>query len=193
MSSKIVLASTSKYRKELLSRLGISFSQESPEVDETPENNEAPSNLAVRLARKKAKAIADKHDSGIIIGSDQVAAVDGRILKKPLEMEKAVKQLLSLSGKEVYFLTAVCVHNIDQDQTQVELDEVIVTFRTLDEDDVRRYLDKEPAFDCVGAFKSEGLGISLCDKVVSHDPTSLIGLPLVRVSRMLRAAGVLIP
>ncbi|MDH5691734.1 MAG: Maf family nucleotide pyrophosphatase [Gammaproteobacteria bacterium] len=187
---QLVLASTSKYRKGLLDRLGIPFDMVSPGVDETPQADETPTDLALRLARQKALAVAEDHPESVIIGSDQVASFDGKSLSKPLTRDKALAQLKMLSGKSVEFHSALCVYTASAGKAQVELETTIVHFKTLTEQEILSYIEKEPSFDCVGAFKSESLGICLCERIENNDPTALVGLPLIRLSRMLKQAGI---
>lgn len=185
----LILGSTSVYRKELLSRLRLAFTTVSPEVDETPFPDETPRALACRLALAKANAVAEKYPDSIVIGSDQVADLHGRPLGKPGTHERAREQLVRMSGQTVIFETAVAVVCLATGFQQSDLASVRVTFRTLSETDIERYLLAERPYDCAGSAKSEGLGIALLEAIDSDDPTSLVGLPLIRTCRMLRAAG----
>ncbi len=188
--SRIILASSSPFRKELLGRLQLDFDTASPNIDESQLKNETPSKLVQRLARTKASVVAEKTLDSIIIGSDQVAVCDDQILGKPSTLEKAVEQLTFLSGKRVCFHTGLCV--ISTHDAKIQTDEIkfYVGFRDLTESMIRNYLSKEPAFNCAGSFKSEGLGAALMSRMQGSDPTALIGLPLIRLTEMLEEAGV---
>ena len=186
---KLVLASTSRYRRELLERLRIPFTIQAPEVDETPQAGELPATLAQRLALAKAEAVAGLHPDCVVIGSDQVADLDGLCLGKPGSHERAVEQLRQMSGKRVVFQTAVAVVCRDRRFSQQALAAVRVQFRHLSGRDIENYLRRENALDCAGSAKSEGLGIALLERIDSDDPTALIGLPLIRTAALLRAAG----
>ncbi|HSV34383.1 MAG TPA: Maf family nucleotide pyrophosphatase [Ramlibacter sp.] len=186
----LVLGSSSRYRRELLSRLHLPFQVESPDVDETPEPGESPERLALRLALAKARAVAAKFPDAVVIGSDQVADLAGEPLGKPGNHERAVAQLRSMRGHAVVFQTAVAVVCAATAFEQVELAPVRVTFRQLSDAEIEAYLRAEQPYDCAGSARSEGLGIILLDAIDSDDPTALVGLPLIRTSRMLRAAGV---
>jgi septum formation protein len=187
---KLILGSTSAYRRELLERLRIPFSVESPYVDETPLPAEQPAALACRLALAKANAVAQRHPDCVVIGSDQVADLDGLALGKPGDHARAVAQLRQMRGKTVVFQTAVAVVCLQSGFCQQALAAVKVTFRALADAEIENYLQAEKPYDCAGSAKSEGLGIALLDAIDSDDPTALVGLPLIRTSRMLRAAGV---
>ena len=189
----LVLGSTSRYRRELLSRLQLPFETVSPEVDETPLSDETPYDLSLRLARAKAQAVAQLHPGSIVIGSDQVPELDGQPLSKPGTHERATAQLRRMRGQTVIFQTAVAVVCQDTGFEQVELAPVEVQFRDLSDAEIERYLQAEQPYDCAGSAKSEGLGIALLDAIHSDDPTALIGLPLIRTCRMLRAAGLVLP
>lgn len=193
LSRSLVLGSTSRYRRELLARLGLPFDVAAPAVDETPRPDEAPRALALRLALAKARAVAGLHPRAIVIGSDQVADLDGEPLGKPGDHERATAQLRRMRGKTVVFHTAVAVSCQDSRFEQVDLAPVRVRFRDLSDDEIERYLRAEQPYDCAGSAKSEGLGIALLDAIDSDDPTALIGLPLIRTCRMLRAAGLVLP
>lgn len=189
----LVLGSTSRYRHELLSRLNLPFTAAAPEVDETPLADETPRALALRLALAKAHAVARQHPQAVVIGSDQVADLGGQPLGKPGAHERAVAQLRQMSGQTVIFQTAVAVVCAATGFEQVDLAPVEVSFRGLSDDEIERYLRAEQPYDCAGSAKSEGLGIALLDAILSDDPTALIGLPLIRTCRMLRAAGLVLP
>lgn len=188
---RLVLASTSRYRRELLERLRLPFDVARPDVDETPRPGESPYELAVRLADAKAAAVAAVHDAWVI-GSDQVAELDGRPLGKPGDRENAARQLEMMSGRTVEFHTALCVRHADG-RRHAGCDRTRVRFRTLDADEIARYIDAEQPFDCAGSFKSEGLGITLFDAIETQDPSALIGLPLIATARLLREAGFQLP
>ena len=189
----LVLGSTSRYRRELLQRLSLAFNVAAPDVDETPEPGETPRTLALRLALAKAQAVAQLHPSAIVIGSDQVADLAGEPLGKPGNHERAVQQLQRMQGHTVVFQTAVAVVCLATGFEQVDLAPVEVKFRDLSDADIERYLRAEQPYDCAGSAKSEGLGIALLDAIHSDDPTALVGLPLIRTCRMLRAAGLVLP
>lgn len=189
----LVLGSTSRYRRELLQRLQLPFEVAAPEVDETPQPGEAPQTLALRLALAKAHAVAAQYPDAVVIGSDQVADLAGHALGKPGNHERAVTQLRLMSGHTVIFQTAVAVVCHATGFEQVDLAPVEVRFRTLADHEIERYLRAEQPYDCAGSAKSEGLGISLLDAILSDDPTALIGLPLIRTCRLLRAAGLELP
>lgn len=189
----LILGSTSRYRRELLERLRHPFTTTSPEVDETPHAGEAPRELALRLALAKAQAVAALHPEAIVIGSDQVADLHGEPLGKPGTHERAVAQLQRMRGQTMVFHTAVAVVCQATGFAQCELAEVGVRFRELSDAEIERYLRAEQPYDCAGSAKSEGLGIALLDAIDSDDPTALIGLPLIRTCRMVRAAGLVLP
>jgi septum formation protein len=186
----LVLGSTSRYRRELLERLRVPFSVTSPDVDETPSPGEAPHDLARRLALAKARAVATLHPAAVVIGSDQVADLDGQPLGKPGTHERAVAQLRQMRGRTVVFQTAVAVVCAETRFEQVDLAPVRVRFHDLSDAEIEAYLRAEQPYDCAGAAKSEGLGIALLDAIDNDDPTALVGLPLIRTCRMIRAAGV---
>lgn len=186
----LILGSTSRYRKELLARLCIPFQVEAPEVDETPQAQEAPKDLALRLALAKARAVAKKYPDAVVIGSDQVADLEGEPLGKPGNHNNAVKQLKRMRGKTVIFQTALSVVCVATGFEQTDLAAVKVTFRDLTDAEIESYLKAEEPYDCAGSAKSEGLGIALLAAIDNDDPTALIGLPLIRACHMLRAAGV---
>lgn len=188
--ANLILASTSPFRKAILEKLNIPFTTYSPDVDETPLENETPEQLVERLAILKAKAVADSLNEGIVIGSDQVAVIDGKILGKPGNHNNAVKQLSQASGKIVTFLTGLCLYNAATKTYQAEVVPFNVVFRELTEQQIENYLRKEQPYNCAGSFKSEGLGITLFEKLEGDDPNTLIGLPLIRLVRMLEHEGV---
>ncbi|MEX0900160.1 MAG: Maf family nucleotide pyrophosphatase [Gammaproteobacteria bacterium] len=189
MPPRLILASTSPYRRALLERLDVPFETMRPEVDETPRPGERPQALVSRLAAAKAGAAATQFEGGLAIGSDQVAAYDGVVLGKPGGHDAAVAQLRAVSGRVVEFLTGVCVRDLSNADERQDVAITRVRFRTLDEAAIERYLAREPAYDCAGSFKSEGLGITLVDAIEGDDPTALVGLPLVRLCRLLRVFG----
>lgn len=193
MSRALVLGSTSRYRAELLRRLGLPFACVAPEVDETARPGETPAALAARLALDKARAVAARHPQAIVIGSDQVADLGGQALGKPGNLARATAQLQRMSGQTVLFQTAVAVVCAESDFEQSDLACVRVAFRELDDASIARYLHAEQPFDCAGSAKSEGLGIALLERIDNDDPTALIGLPLIRTCALLRAAGLTLP
>jgi septum formation protein len=186
----LILGSTSRYRKELLTRLRIPFETASPDVDETPHSNESPKDLALRLALAKARAVALKYPEAVVIGSDQVADLEGTPLGKPGNHANAILQLQRMRGKTVIFQTALSVVCIATGFERTDLAEVKVKFRDLSDAEIETYLRAEEPYDCAGSAKSEGLGIALLDAIDNDDPTALIGLPLIRTCQMLREAGV---
>ncbi|MBR0565724.1 septum formation inhibitor Maf [Azoarcus sp. L1K30] len=190
---KIVLASTSPYRKQLLERFQLDFDTARPETDETAHPDEAPAALAERLATEKALAVARTTDDALVIGSDQVACIGSEIFGKPGTVERAIAQLHRLSGEEVIFHTAVAVINSSTAHVQCENVMTRVRFRVLGDAEIRRYVATERPLDCAGSAKSEGLGITLLQALSGDDPTALIGLPLIALARMLRAEGVQLP
>ena len=189
----LVLASSSRYRRALLKRLGVDFKAWAPDIDESPLPSEPPRQTAVRLARAKAEAGGKRHRSAWIIGSDQVADLDGQPLGKPGNLENARLQLRELSGHTVLFHTALCFWNPRLERRHERLVTTDVVFRRLTDLEIDRYLEREPAFDCAGSAKSEGLGISLLSRLGGDDPTALVGLPLIALSAMLRAEGFDVP
>ena len=185
----LVLGSTSAYRRELLSRLRLPFAVEPPHVDETPRDGESPAELARRLAAAKAAAVAHRHPDAIVIGSDQVADLDGEPLGKPGNHANALAQLRRMSGRTVVFQTALTVMCEATGFAEHDVAPVRVRFRTLTDAEIEAYLRAEQPYDCAGSAKSEGLGIALLEAIDSDDPTALVGLPLIRTCRMLRNAG----
>jgi septum formation protein len=190
VSRALVLGSTSRYRRELLSRLNVSFEVAAPEVDETPLPGEQPALLAQRLALAKAQAVAAKFPQAVVIGSDQVADLHGQALGKPGTHERAVAQLVQMRGQTVIFQTALAVVCNESGFVQQDIAAVRVVFRDLSDAEIENYLRIEQPYDCAGSAKSEGLGIALLERIDNDDPTALIGLPLIRTARMIRAAGV---
>lgn len=186
----IILASSSIYRRELLTRLQLPFTVESPDVDETPLPNEAPQVTALRLAQEKARKIGRAQPNALIIGCDQVAVLGGMQLGKPLVHDVAVQQLRLMQGKEVIFHSALCLYNAATGRIQSADIPSTVKFRDLDDDQIERYLRKEQPYHCAGSAKSEGLGIALVEYMRGDDPNALIGLPLIALVSMLRNEGV---
>lgn len=186
----LVLASTSPFRKELLGRFGVPFETASPHSNETPLPGEAPDDLVARLAEAKARAVSNQYPEALIIGSDQVAVLDGKILGKPGSHEVAVAQLRQASGNCVTFKTGLCLLNSKTDHAQTDVISYQVVFRTLAEQEIEHYLRREQPYNCAGSFKSEGLGVVLFERMEGSDPTSLIGLPLIRLVSMLAREGV---
>lgn len=189
LTRRLVLGSTSRYRRELLERLRIPFEVQSSQLDETALPGEAPVALAQRLALAKAQAVADRFAECIVIGSDQVADLDGEAIGKPGGHAQAVHQLQRMSGRQVVFHTAVAVVCQASGFRAQDLAEVVVRFRTLQAAEIDHYLLTERPYDCAGSARSESLGIALLEAIESDDPTALVGLPLIRTCRMLRAAG----
>lgn len=189
---KLVLASTSSYRRTLLQRFDVPFEASAPGVDETRQANEEPIELAHRLARMKAEAVAARYPNAVVIGSDQLAACGRQVLGKPETDERCREQLKSMSGQRVNFYTAVHVVNA-KGHRESHLDVTTVTFRALTDAEIARYVAREKPLDCAGGFKIEGLGITLFERVDSQDPTALIGLPLLWLAGALRRAGFALP
>lgn len=190
---RLLLASSSPYRRELLARLQLPFDWEAPSIDETAAPGESAEELVRRLAQEKARALAHRYPDHLIIGSDQAAALGDRILGKPLNFERAREQLLAASGASVTFLTGLAVLDGRSGEIQVDCVPFTVHFRALDPDRIERYLHAEQPYDCAGSFKAEGLGISLFRATEGSDNTSLIGLPLIRLVDMLLAKGIAVP
>ncbi len=185
----LILGSTSRYRRELLERLQLPFEVHAPQVDETPRAGEPPENLARRLALAKARAVATRYPQAVVIGSDQVADLEGEPLGKPGSHERAVEQLRRMRGRTVIFQTALSVVCLARGFEMSDLAAVKVRFRALSDAEIDTYLRREEPYDCAGSAKSEGLGIALLESIENDDPTALVGLPLIRTARMLRAAG----
>jgi len=190
VTRRLILASTSPYRRELLSRLRVPFEAVAPGVDEAALPDESPLAMAQRLAARKAQAVAARYPEAVVIGSDQVAELQGKALGKPGTHGRAVQQLRAMRGRDVRFHTAVAVLCIDAPFDQQMVNTVRVRFRNLSDDEIERYLRLEQPYDCAGSAKCETLGIALVEAIESDDPTALVGLPLIRTSAMLRAAGV---
>lgn len=190
---RIVLGSTSRYRAELLRRLLADFEQAAPGTDETPLPNETPAARALRLAIAKAAAVARDYPGALVIGSDQVAELDGLILDKPGTAERARAQLAASSGRDVHFHTALCLLDTRDGRRHTHVDHTRVRFRALDAAEIARYVGREQPLDCAGSFKCEGLGISLFEAIDNSDPSALIGLPLIALARLLREAGIALP
>ena len=190
VNRSLVLGSTSRYRRELLSRLNVPFEVAAPDADETPLPGEPPALLALRLALAKAQAVAAKFPQAVVIGSDQVADLHGQPLGKPGTHERAVVQLRQMRGQTVIFQTALAVVCLETGFAEQDIAEVRVVFRELSDEEIEKYLRIEQPYDCAGSAKSEGLGIALLERIDNDDPTALIGLPLIRTARMIRTAGV---
>ncbi len=195
MYPNLILASTSSYRAALLSKLNIPFTAMSPNIDETPDTSESAENLVKRLAYQKAKAIAGtlKDSDVLIIGSDQVCSIDGQIVGKPGNIECAKQQLKQASGKKITFFTGLCLYNALNQQYQLIAEPFSVYFRKLTDAQIQRYIAKENPIDCAGSFKSEGLGITLFEKLEGRDPNTLVGLPLIGLTDMLLKWGYQLP
>ncbi len=189
-SPPLILGSSSPFRRSLLERLGVGFSTAVPDVDESPGADEAPRDLVLRLAREKALAVAREHPRALIIGSDQVACIEGKILGKPGNRQAAVRQLTRAAGNWVDFYTGLCLLNSESHRAQVVCEPFQVRFRSLSRAQIERYLDRERPFNCAGSFRSEGLGIALFERMRGDDPNALIGLPLIRLISMLENEGV---
>jgi len=190
---KLVLGSSSPFRRELLARLGVPFVTESPDINEDALPSETPEDLVLRLAEEKARAAGQNHPDSLVIGSDQVACLDGNILGKPGNRENAIIQLQQSAGKRLTFYTGLCLLNTASNQEQIACESFHVHFRQLSNEQIERYVDREQPFNCAGSFKSEGLGIALFDRLEGDDPNALIGLPLIRLIDMLAEEGVEIP
>ena len=186
---RLVLASGSPYRRQLLERLGLPFTSIAPAIDESPQPQERPAETAVRLAEMKARAVGANHRDALVIGSDQIAEFDGVPLGKPRDPADALEQLRAMRGRTVVFHTAVALLNTRSGRCQSALVDVVSTFRSLDDAALKAYLERERPFDCAGSVKAEALGIVLLTRIASDDPTALIGLPLIRLTDMLAAEG----
>ena len=193
MPTQLILASTSRYRKTLLEKLGLPFECAAPEVDESPLPGESAEALVARLAYAKANAIANQRDQGLIIGSDQACVYDGQILGKPGTVEKAVAQLMAARGRSITFYTGLCVLDAASGKAEQLVEPFTVHFRTLDETAIRRYVAAEMPLDCAGSFKCEGMGIVLFKGLEGRDPNSLIGLPLIGLIELLERHGLALP
>lgn len=192
-SLRLVLASTSPYRRQLLERFGQRFTIAAPDVDETPLPGETPIDLVNRLARAKAEVVARRNPRSIVIGSDQIAVFGREIIGKPGNPERCIEQLKSVSGQRLTFHTAVHVIQSDSASNEAHLDVTTVHFRKLSAEEITRYVARERPVNCAGGFKAEGLGITLFERIESQDPTALIGLPLIWLSAALRRAGLSLP
>ena len=192
LDQPIVLASTSPFRRDLLNRLQIPFSVAQPEVDETARPGETPEHTALRLAQAKAHAVAAQHSNALIIGSDQVASLDGKAFGKPGNHENAVRQLQMMRGRTVSFFTGLCLLNARTGTMHIRGVPTWVTFRALGDAEIENYLARERPYNCAGSAKSEGLGIALIAKMEGEDPNALIGLPLIALCELLRLEGVCI-
>lgn len=190
---RLVLASTSQYRRQLLERLGIHFTVAAPDIDESPLPAELPVDLVNRLAREKTEVIARRHPGSVVIGSDQLALYGRDIIGKPGNPERCMEQLRTFSGQRLIFHTAVHVIRSDTGANESHLDLTTVQFRKLSDEEIERYVARERPVSCAGGFKAEGLGISLFERIESQDPTALIGLPLIWVAAALRRAGLQVP
>ncbi len=190
---EIVLASSSTYRKALMARLGLDCESLSPDIDESPLRHESPVATATRLAQAKARKIAGVKSSALIIGSDQVALLDGAVLDKPMDHQTAVRQLRAMSGRVAIFHTAVCLLDADSGELQCANVPTTVHMRELADDVIERYLRRDRPYDCAGSAKIEALGIALVEKIESDDPTALVGLPLITLVSMLKRCGVTVP
>lgn len=182
---KLILGSSSVFRKSLLEKLGLEFECDSPDIDETPLKNEHPKEMVARLAVAKAKAIAGRHANSLIITSDQCATLDNNIIGKPGDHANATQQLLNASGRSVTFYTSLCLYNSQSDDYQLTVEPFHVHFRELNAAQIENYLQREQPYNCAGSFKSEGLGISLFERLEGDDPNTLIGLPLIKLIAML--------
>ncbi len=189
----LILGSTSPFRKELLQRLNLDFTTDSPDIDETPWQDESPENYVIRLSLEKAKAVAKRYKNALIIASDQCSILNGEIRGKPGNHENAVRQLTESSGKRVSFLTGLCLYDCSDDSYQLDMVPFHVDFRDLSASEIESYLQAEQPYGCAGSFKSEGLGVTLFKRLEGEDPTALIGLPLIKLSEMLRNKGYLLP
>lgn len=187
---QLLLASSSPYRRQLLDKLELSYQWQAPDIDEKPLPHESPSDLVIRLAEQKAKVLAPEFRDHLIIGSDQVAVLNGKILGKPGNADRAKEQLLAASGQRITFLTGLCLFNSYTLHTQRSCEEYSVTFRDLSSSQIEKYLEKDQPFNCAGSFKAEGLGISLFRKLQGDDPNTLIGLPLIALIDMLKNEGI---
>ena len=187
---KILLASSSVYRRQLLQKLGLTFEWASPDIDESHQPEEDPAQLVYRLAEAKARRLASTYPTHLIIGSDQVATIDHQILGKPYTHAAAFAQLTQFRQREVIFLTGLCLFNPATKRIQTSVETYKVRFRDLTDTQIENYLQREQPYDCAGSFKSEGLGICLFDKFAGDDPNTLVGLPLIALTRMLAKEGI---
>ena len=187
---QLVLASSSPYRRELMGRLGRAFVVDAPDIDEVPLPGEAPDGLVTRLSLEKARAVAPRHPGALIIGSDQIALFGSTILTKPGSPQRAIEQLTLMRGATAHFLTGICVLNSRTGRHRAAIERYAVTFRSLSDAAIARYVERDRPLDCAGGFRAEGLGIALFERMEGDDPTSLVGLPLIRLVTMLAAEGV---
>lgn len=190
LQQKIILASSSFYRRQLLQKLGIHFDSANPEIDESALPNESAQDLVIRLAEAKAAKLAPRFNNHLIIGSDQIALFEQKIIGKPHSHNRAIEQLTQFSGKEVIFITGLCLLNSKTNHYQLSIERCTVKFRKLNQKQIESYLTKEKPYDCAGSFKVEGLGIALFESIDTEDPNTLIGLPLIRLTDMLIKEGV---
>ncbi|MDF3013109.1 MAG: septum formation inhibitor Maf [Cellvibrio sp.] len=188
--NKILLASSSIYRRQLLGKLGLRFEWESPDIDESHQTAEPPDLLVRRLAETKARHLADRYPHHLIIGSDQVATIENKILGKPCTHDNAFAQLTSFRNRKVVFMTGICLFNPTTNRTQTSVETYTVKFRNLTDTQIENYLQREQPYDCAGSFKAEGLGICLFEQLEGNDPNTLIGLPLIALTRMLANEGI---
>jgi septum formation protein len=186
MKQTLILASSSIYRRELMHKLQIPFSSVSPQIDESAQEGEKPHQLALRLAKEKAMKIGSEHPHAIVIGCDQVATLDGVQLDKPINHQNATKQLKMASGREVTFYTAICLYNAATGNMQEDVVPYLVKFRDLTDEEIESYLTKDQPYQCAGSAKSESLGIALMERMIGEDPNALIGLPLIKLIKMLK-------
>jgi MAF protein len=189
----LILASSSPYRREILERLGLGFTSRSPDIDESSRHGESPEALVRRLAASKARAVADGLADGLVIGSDQVAVLEGRILGKPVDHDDAAAQLRAASGKAAVLFSAVALLHITCGRLQTAVERVEVEYRAYSDDEIRRYLEMDRPYDCCGSVKVEGMGISLLSRISSDDPNAITGLPVIRLLAMLRSEGLTLP
>ncbi|HET9864671.1 MAG TPA: nucleoside triphosphate pyrophosphatase [Steroidobacteraceae bacterium] len=189
----LILASTSRYRAALLGRFGLPFDTAGPDVDEAEQPGETPRDRALRLAEAKAEAIAVRHPGAVVIGGDQVAALGAQVLRKPGNADRCREQLRLLSGRAAQFHTACTVHCVSAALKLTHVDTTTVRLRTLADDEIERYIEREQPFDCAGGFKAEALGVSLFERMDSQDPTAIIGVPLIWLAGALRSAGLQVP
>jgi len=190
---KLVLGSTSPFRRTLLEKLAIPFSTDSPDIDETQQPGESPEELVRRLAEAKARDVGARHPDALVIGSDQVACIAGRILGKPGNRANAIDQLTAASGLSVTFYTGLCLYDTRSQLAQVAVEPFVVHFRDLERAQIERYVDHEQPYNCAGSFKSEGYGITLFSALQGRDPNSLVGLPLILLVEMLDNEGIALP
>lgn len=189
----LVLGSTSPFRKALLEKLGLAFTADAPDTDETSRPGEGPQALVSRLAEAKARSVGARYPHALVIGSDQVACVDGRILGKPGDRAGAVAQLTAVSGKSVTFYTGLCLLNTATGRAQVGVEPMVVRFRALERTQIDRYIERDQPFGCAGSFRSEGFGVTLFSALEGRDPNALVGLPLILLVDMLAKEGVALP